>query len=242
MDDKQNSGNQNSGDENSGNRNSGNWNSGDENSGNQNSGDWNSGNWNSGNWNSGNRNSGDWNSGNRNSGNQNSGDCNGGSRNSGNWNSGDWNSGDWNNGDWNSGNRNSGFFNSTTPPILIFNRETNIKRGGIDIPFYPLICEWIEETSMTNQEKKDNPKFFITGGYLKRHDFKDACKKEWSKMSKENKNTIKSLPNFDEVVFYDITGIDLKCDIDKKKKTMIKEAEKLMLAGQELLKKAKEIF
>src|SRR5574344_1816594 len=131
-----NSGNLNSGDRNSGNWNSGDWNTGDKNSGNCNSGDWNTGNSNTGDCNSGNRNTGDRNSGDRNSGDRNSGDRNSGDSNSGDWNSGNCNSGNCNSGNWNSGNRNSGFFNTTSPELRMFNKQTNRKLEDIYFPSF----------------------------------------------------------------------------------------------------------
>jgi hypothetical protein len=177
-----------------------------------------------------------------NSGNQNSGDFNSGNQNSGNLNSGDLNSGDLNSGDFNSGNRNSGFFNSITPKVLIFNKETSISREKINIPFYPKVTEWISESNMTTTEKKENPKFFVSGGYLKTYNFKESCISEWKTLSEENKNIIKNLPNFDAVIFYDITGIDVSENTDKKKKEMIKEAEDLLKKGMDLMNKAKGII
>ena len=192
--------------------------------------------------NTGDGNSGYWNSGNRNSGNKNSGYGNSGNRNSGNWNSGDFNSGHWNSGQWNSGNWNSGFFNSDTPNVRIFNKETGIKRENLYIPYIDLkITEWVPEENMTDQEKKDNPKFFITKGYLKKREYKEVFALYWKNASDMDKQAFKNLPNFDAVIFYDITGIDLSVDTDKMKKEMIAEAEDLMKKGMDLLNKAKGI-
>jgi hypothetical protein len=200
-----------------------------------NSGVENSGNWNSGDWNSGNRNSGDCNSGNCNSG-----DCNSGNCNSGNWNSGNRNSGNRNSGDWNSGNCNFGYFNSTKSPLRLFNKFIDQKE--IDFPYINLeLCQWISEENMTDKEKIDHPKFYITKGYLKTIEYQTAWKLAWNKMSTENKSKITSLPGFDEVIFYDITGIDLKCDINKKKQDLMEEAQKLLNMGQEFLNKAKQM-
>ena len=189
-------------DKNSGNRNSGNRNSGNRNSGNRNSGYWNSGEWNSGNCNSGNLNSGDRNSGNRNSGN----------RNSGNWNSGYWNSGNLNSGEWNSGDRNSGFFNTTEPPLRLFNKECiGLSHADISFPnfIYFDITEWINSESMTDSEKSEHPSHETTGGYLKTHDYKDAFQSAYANASDADKAKLLALPNFDADVFFEISGIDV---------------------------------
>ncbi len=191
-----NSGNRNSGDCNSGNRNSGNWNSGNRNSGNWNSGNWNSGNWNSGNWNSGNCNSGDCNSGNCNSG-----DCN-----SGNWNSGDWN---------------SGFFNTNSPLVRIFNKETNVPRNDIDFPSFLCfdLTVWVSHDTATDEEKEAH-KFDIEtcGGFTKTISYKKAFRLAWDKADKEEHKKLLKLPNWNNEIFMEISGIDAEYEIKKENK------------------------
>jgi hypothetical protein len=228
-----NSGYGNSGYGNSGNRNSGYGNSGNRNSGNRNSGDWNSGDWNSGDGNSGNRNSGYGNSGNRNSGNRNSGDWNSGDwnsgdGNSGNRNSGYGNSGNRNSGDWNSGDGNSGYF-CTKVPIYLFNKPSNLVytkefENQIRSLNVKPILQWVCINEMTEQEKKDNPSSKITGGFLRK-----TNRRDWTKLTDANKKFILSLPNYNDEVFKQITGISLleeemvEVIINNKKKTITKK-------------------
>ena len=203
-----NSGNWNSGDCNSGNRNSGNWNSGNRNSGDCNSGNCNSGNWNSGNWNSGNWNSGNWNSGYWNSGNRNSGDCNSGNRNSGNRNSGNWNSGNWN----------SGYFNSDEPLVRIFNKDTDKKRDEINFPsfLYFDLTVWVSHDTATDEEKEQHKTEIETcGGFLKTLEYKEAFKLSWNKAGKEEHKKLLDLPNWDNEIFKEISGIDAEARIAK---------------------------
>ena len=47
------------------------------------------------------------------------------------------------------------------------------------------------------------------GGKLISHSFKDACKKWWNGISEENKLIIMGMPNFDNDIFKEITGIKL---------------------------------
>ena len=186
-------------------------NSGNRNSGDCNSGDWNSGDWNSGNRNSGNRNSGDWNSGDCNSGNWNSGN-----RNSGDCNSGDCNSGDWNSGDWNSGNWNSGFFNSDEPCVRMFNKMTDKKIGDIKIPSwcYINLTVWVSYDTATKEEKQEHKAEIETcGGFMKTIDYKDAWRIAWNKASIEERKKLFDLPNWDNQVFKEITGIDAENEI-----------------------------
>ncbi len=177
-----NSGISNSGLYNSGKGNSGSYNSGDNNSGSCNSGNRNSGNLNSGNGNPGLNNSGNRNSGNLNSGNGNSGSCNSGNRNSGNLNSGDGNSGSWN-----SGNRNSGFFNIDTASVEVFGKTC-------------LISVW-EEAYMPR---------FLQFNLLEGRTYKQSFKKSWDDADPKDRVKVKDLPNFDAVIFYEISGIDLR--------------------------------
>ena len=203
----------NSENKNSGYRNSGNWNSGNWNSGYRNSGDWNSGDFNSGNWNSG-----DFNSGNRNSGNKNSGNFNSGSWNSGSCNSGSLNSGDRNSGNWNSGNWNTGYLNSDEPKFRIFNKETNKKREEIKIPnwFYFNLTVWVSYDTATEEEKEEHKKEIeVCGGFLKTLEYKDAWRLAWDKASKEEHKELFKLPNWNNKVFKEITGIDAEAEIAK---------------------------
>ena len=196
----------NSGDCNSGYCNSGDYNSGDCNSGYCNSGDRNSGYWNSGNRNLGDRNSGNWNSGNYNSGNSNSGDRNSGSRNSGNYNSGNWNS----------GNRNSGFFNSDEPCVRMFNKMTNFKEKDIKIPSwcYFDLTVWVSHDTATEEEKTEHKaEIEICGGFLKKINYKDAWRIAWNRASIEERKELFDLPNWDNQVFKEITGIDAENEI-----------------------------
>ena len=181
------------------------------NSGYWNSGNWNSGNRNSGDCNSGYKNSGDCNSGNRNSGYRNSGDCN-----SGNWNSGNCNSGYRNSGNWNSGNWNSGLFNSEeNPKLKMFNKmsdwtindwnNSDARRIMNTCPYTH--SDFIDKSDMTDEEKENHPEYKTIGGFVKVF---IATKKEkedwWNKLSDEDKDIIKSLPNFDFDIFRKCVG------------------------------------
>ena len=184
----------------------------------------NSGNRNSGNRNSGNRNSGDCNSGDCNSGNRNSGAWNSGAWNSGAWNSGDWNSGDWNSGNcnsgaWNSGDCNSGFFNSDEPCIRMFNKITTCKSEDVKIPSwcYFDLTVWVSHDTATEEEKKEHKnEIEICGGFLKTINYKDAWRIAWNKASIEERKKLFDLPNWDNKVFKEITGIDAENEIRSK--------------------------
>ena len=54
---------------------------------------------------------------------------------------------------------------------------------------------------MTEQEKKDNPKHIVTGGFLRKTDRMD-----WSRLTEEDKALILSLPNYDDDIFAQISN------------------------------------
>lgn len=186
-------------------------NSGDENSGSNNSGDWNSGSNNSNNWNSGWHNSGPRNSGWANSGCGNSGDWNSGFSNSGMRNSGWVNSGKRNSGYGNSTNGSAGIFCSIEPQITCFDKPTGKKWDEISHPHFNefFLTKWVPEWEMNLLEKIDNPAFRVTKGYLKKIDYKEAWANFWRDTDEWNRQRFLELPNFDPVIFKEITGIDV---------------------------------
>ena len=175
----------------------------------------NSGNHNSGNWNSGDYNSGLYNSGNHNSGNYNGGDYNSGDWNSGDCNSGDYNSGLCNSGDWNKSSFNNGCFNTVEPTIMMFNKPSEITyQDWINSDARYLlnqipksVVEWIYSYDMTDEEKVAHPEHETTGGYLKVLDESECGQIWWDELDNSQKEIIKSIPNFNESIFEEITGI-----------------------------------
>ena len=146
----------------------------------------------------------------------NTGEYNTGDGNSGSWNSGSWNSGDGNSGSWNSGygnatNRETGIFNTTQGKIRCFNKETDLSWDDIDHPnFYEFyLNKWIPESDMTDEEKKDDPNFFVRQGYLKTYTWEEAWSNYWRDCDDEEKQKVLNLPNFDKDIFKEITGIDV---------------------------------
>ena len=181
-------------------------------------------------------NTGDWNTGNRNTGNRNTGygntgNWNTGYGNTGYGNTGNWNTGNRNTGDWNTGNRNTGYGNTidgsngvfcTEPDmnIRIFNRPSGMSlRDFYRSRYYEALCsapflltEWIP---YTEEEKKDDPKKEMIGGYLKEYTMKEAWANWWGKMSEEAKKIVQDIPNFDAKIFKEITGIEVSNDTEK---------------------------
>ena len=177
--------------------------------------------WNSGNCNSGNCNSGDCNSGNCNSGDGNGGNCNSGNCNSGDGNGGNCNSGNWNSGNWNSGDCNSGYFNVDSPLVRVFGKETDVKKEDIDFPswLYFDLTQWVSHDTATDKEKKEHKnEIEISGGFLKVLDYKEAFRLAWSKAEFSERKKLFSLPNWNNEIFMQISGIDAEKEIAEEEK------------------------
>ena len=161
----------------------------------------NTGLFNTGNYNTGLFNTGNYNTGHMNTGGRNTGDCN-----IGYWNAGDRNTGNFNTGMFNKCDDSNGFFNTKEPTINIFNVDSGMTvsefytskyfEALFSSPF--ILTEWIEDESKG-----------LIGGYLKKYTFEEACKNWWNKMSDNDKEIIKSIPNFNAEIFKEITGIEV---------------------------------
>ena len=143
---------------------------------------------------------------------------NSGNRNSGNRNSGNYNSGNYNSGNYNSGDYNSGFFNTDSPLVRIFNKETNISLDNIDFPnfLYFDLTVWVSYDTATKQEKEAHKTEIETcGGFTKEISYKEAFRIAWNKASKEEHLKLLKLPNWNNEIFKEISGIDAEAEIAK---------------------------
>ena len=172
----------------------------------------------------------------------NTGKENTGDSNTGDWNTGYSNTGDCNTGDWNICDKETGFFNTLqSDKIRVFNKDCLLKDWEeSEKPnfIYFNLTEWIPESKMTDEEKKENPKHITTGGYLKIYDYKEAFQKSWDEAPEEDRKKIFNLPNFDAEVFKEISGIDVNEDSEKNVK--IAELEKQVQYMADELKKLKQ--
>ena len=123
-----------------------------------------------------------------------------------------------NSGDWNSGNFNSGYFNTDEPFVRMFNKDTKLKKDDIHIPqfcFFDLTI-WVSQNTATDEEKEAYKKEINTcGGFIKTLDYKEAWRLAWDKASKEEHLMMLALPNWDNEVFKEISGIDAEAEIAK---------------------------
>lgn len=143
--------------------------------------------------------------------------CNSGDWNSGNCNSGNCNSGDWNSGDWNKTSFSSGCFNTKEAKILMFNKPSdwtfrdwwNSEARYLLNQIKHDVLEWIYLEDMTDEEKEQHPEAKTTGGYLKILDESECGQLWWNGLNDRQKAVIKALPNFDQSIFEEITGIKI---------------------------------
>ena len=78
------------------------------------------------------------------------------------------------------------------------------------------VVEWIYSSDMTDAEKAEHPTHETTGGYLKVLDESECSQIWWDGLTERKRNVIKALPNFDEAVFEQITGIKINQEREDK--------------------------
>ena len=191
-------------------------NTGYNNTGHYNTGHNNTGHNNTGCYNTGDCNTGDHNTGDHNTGHYNIGSHNIGRHNTGRYNIGHYNIGSYNTGCYNTGCYNTGDCNTTEPTVRLFNKDSGLKfLGETHLKFINIVnrlssplCEWVSERKMSDKEKADYSTYKTTGGYLKVNEER----RNKLEATKEEKDFLKSLPNFDAVILKECTGIDLDSD------------------------------
>jgi len=201
-----NKGNHNEGNNNFGRCNDGRQNIGYKNKGEQNYGMYNDGDANHGLGNLGNSNDGYWNKGNFNKGRFNNGGHNYGEMNVGLRNTGYCNRGNYNVGSWNKGNGNVGFLCTHTNHIRIFNKPFY---GNFEDICWPMFFNRVEFLTRD---------IGVNGAIYEEVDYKNAWREAWSESGEEDKLKVLKLPNFDNNVFKEITGIDVHKELGVEEK------------------------
>ena len=100
--------------------------------------------------------------------------------------------------------------------MRMFNKMTYCKRDDINIPSwcYFDLTVWVSHDTATEEEKKKHKnEIEICGGFLKTIDYKDAWRLAWNKASIKERKKLFELPNWDNEVFKEITGIDAEKEI-----------------------------
>ena len=75
---------------------------------------------------------------------------------------------------------------------------------------------WVWGHDMTDKEKEQHPEYSVTGGFLKNIEVEGESQEWWDGLTKESKDIVMSLPNFDKDIFKEITGIDVNKFVGKK--------------------------
>jgi len=97
--------------------------------------------------------------------------------------------------------------------IYIFNRPSGLTlegwrtSEGYRILSRARTTRWIPRPLMSLQERITYPEYKQFGGYLKSQSLKEACAELWAQLSESEKNAVRAIPNFNEEIFYKITGI-----------------------------------
>ena len=98
----------------------------------------------------------------------------------------------------------------------MFNKMTKKKINKIKIPSWCCfnLTVWVSHDTATEEEKEEHKIEIETyGGFLKPLDYKAAWRIAWDKASKESHKELLKLPNWDNKVFEEITGIDAEAEI-----------------------------
>ena len=112
----------------------------------------------------------------------------------------------------------SGFFNTDSPLVRIFNKETNVSRNDIDFPsfLYFGLTVWVSHDTATDEEKEVHKTDIETcGGFIKTVSYKEAFRIAWDKASRKEHKKLLKLPNWDNKIFMEISGIDAEAEIAK---------------------------
>ena len=128
---------------------------------------------------------------------------------------------DRNSGDSNSGSWNSGYFNVDSPLVRIFGKETDVKKEDIDLPswLYFDLTQWVSHDTATDNEKKEHKnEIKIFGGFLKTLTYKEAFRLAWNKAEFSERKKLFSLPNWNNEIFMQISGIDAEKAIAEEEK------------------------
>ena len=75
---------------------------------------------------------------------------------------------------------------------------------------------WVSHDTATDEEKEVHKIDIETcGGFLKTLSYKEAFRIAWDKASKEEHEKLLKLPNWDNEIFMEISGIDAEAEIAK---------------------------
>ena len=100
----------------------------------------------------------------------------------------------------------------------MFNKETDKKFDEIGFPdfLYFDLNVWVSHDTATDEEKELHKEEIETcGGFLKTLGYKKAFRLAWDKADKEEHKELLTLPNWNNEIFREISGIDAEVEIAK---------------------------
>jgi len=101
----------------------------------------------------------------------------------------------------------------------IFNKEVSEEvfnqKYSSQPKFILPVSIWKDKKDMTSDEIKNHSVCHEIGGYLKVLSYKDAWAEAWKTASKEFKQWVKDLPNFNADIFKEITGIEFSEEVEE---------------------------
>ena len=91
-----------------------------------------------------------------------------------------------------------------------------MKRDDIEFPdfFYFDLTKFVSYDTATDEERKEHKKEIETcGGFLKTIGYKEAWRKSWDNADDGDRRKVLALPNWDNEVFKEISGIDVEKEL-----------------------------
>ena len=132
-------------------------------------------------------------------------------------NTGDLNTGHRNTGDWNTGDRNTGHRNTGDRKTEVFGLPTDTPRSDLVFPgffYHKTAAVWVPLSSMCEKEKVDCSKTCeVVGGYLKKVNPKEGWRAAWDGASDEDRRKCLDIPNWNNEMFKEISGIDVEAEL-----------------------------
>ncbi len=133
--------------------------------------------------------------------------------------------------------QNTQIFNKEVSRDLFDKTKSNLDVKNFQLP----IAKWIKTEDMSKEEKKNITSAQTQmGGYLKTLSYEDAWAEMWENMDSSDKKFIQSLPNFNNEIFKEITGIKISKE-NSHKAELLKKADELILKANELKEKAENL-
>ena len=113
------------------------------------------------------------------------------------------------------GERNTGAFCTGEKTMKFFNKDSDWTENDFtNSKAWSLLAEvdtkrWIPEHKMTDEEKKEHIGWARAEGFFRNIPFKQAFQDKWNNWTTANHKVFFSLPNFDSVIFFEITGVKI---------------------------------